>query len=386
MMNAHEIINRNERIRSLIFAFLLFLLMPPYFVWHKIHPLIFISLCVVLSFQNIKLNSVPKAVFVFFLTIFYVYLGFRSGQNFFGFMPLFGIVLLVLVEDKFLIAALKYFILIYSISLIPSILSYLLVNVFSVKLPYEIIKPINLLKTYDYIKYPFYVQDNKLISLFLPRFHAYFDEPGVVGTFSGVLLLLDGFNLRKKVNIPIIIAGLLSFSFAFYIMLLGYFLMFVKTKYKIIGLIVIIALFPVISNNEVLNGYILSRFEIQEDGTLAGDNRTSVKLDDFYERFSNSDDFYFGLGKEAKLKYNYSGASYKDLIVNYGIIPFIAFMLIFILYAFNKIKFKKEFFIYIVILASVIYQRPFIMNYIYVCLIFVPIVLLSAKSNYNHES
>ena len=142
-MNAHEIINRNERIRSLIFAFLLFLLMPPYFVWHKIHPLIFISLCVVLSFQNIKLNSVPKAVLCFF-NDFYVYLGFRSGQNFFGFMPLFGIVLLVLVEDKFLIAALKYFILIYSISLIPSILSYLLVNVFSVKLPYEIIKPINL--------------------------------------------------------------------------------------------------------------------------------------------------------------------------------------------------------------------------------------------------
>jgi len=382
-MNVSEKIKSFERsdIKAFAFAFTLFLMTPPYFIWNKLSPLIFIAFCILLSFRYIKFNAIPKVIFAFFLLLFYVFVGFKEASNLFGYFSLIGIVSFTLLEDEFLKKVFKNYIFIFSVTMIPSIVSYLLVNIFDVNLPNEIIKPLNQFKANDYILYPFYVQQNTFIDLILPRFYAYYDEPGVVGTISGVLLMVNGFDLRKKINIPILIAGLLSFSFAFYIMMLGYFFVFVKTKYKVIGAIVIISLLPIISSNELLNSYIFSRFEINENGSFTGDNRiVNRNFEGFYDRYSKSDDFYFGLEKKASLKYNFGGASYKDLIVNYGIIPFGTFILLFILYAYNKLQFRKEFFVYLFVLWSIIYQRPFITDYYYVFLIFMPIIFLSKKA------
>ncbi|MEA4975151.1 MAG: hypothetical protein VB046_05375 [Paludibacter sp.] len=310
--------------------------------------------------------------------LFFLFVGYKDGSNLFGYSALVGVVLLALVEDTFIRKVFKLYLYIYSITLIPSILSYLAVNLLGVNLPYEIIKPLNLSKSYTYILYPFYVQQNSFFDLILPRFHAYYDEPGVVGTVSGVLLMINKVDLKKKINYPVLFAGVFSFSFAFYIMILGYFLVFAKTKYKIIGAVVILSFLPIISTNELLNTYILTRLEINEDGSLSGDNRIMNKnFEQFYERYSKSDDFYFGLEKKASSKYNFGGASYKDLIVNYGIVPFSVFILILLLYAHNKLQFRKEFFIYLFILFSVIYQRPFITDYYYMFLIFAPIIFMS---------
>lgn len=365
-------------INAFVYAFILFLMTPPYFIWNKISPLFLIILCVIFSIRYIKFDSIPKIIFSFFLFFFFLFVGFKNESNLFGYSALIGIVLLTLIEDTFLKKIFKFYLYIYSITLIPSILSYLTVNLLGINLPYEIIEPLNLSKSYTYIQYPFYVQQNKFFDLILPRFHAYYDEPGVVGTVSGVLLMINKVDLRKKINYPVFIAGLLSFSFAFYLMMLGYFFVFAKTKYKIIGAVIILSFLPIISTNELLSSYIINRLEITEEGSLSGDNRIMNRnFEEFYERYSKSDDFYFGLEKNASSKYNFGGASYKDLIVNYGIVPFSVFILILLFYAHNKLQFKKEFFIYLFILFSIIYQRPFITDYYYMFLIFSPIIVLS---------
>lgn len=377
-------------INAFAYAFILFLMTPPYFIWNKISPLFLIILCVIVSVRYIRFDSIPKVVFSFFLMLFFLFVGYKDGSNLFGYSALIGVILLTLIEDAFLRKTFKLYLYIYSITLIPSILSYLAVNLLGINLPYEIIQPLNLSKSYTYIQYPFYVQQNMFFDLILPRFHAYYDEPGVVGTVSGVLLMINKVDLRKKINYPVLFAGVFSFSFAFYMMILGYFFVFAKTKYKIIGVVVILSFLPIISTNELLNTYILTRLEINEDGSLSGDNRIMNKnFEEFYERYSKSDDFYFGLEKNASSKYNFGGASYKDLIVNYGIVPFCIFILILLLYAHNKLQFRKEFFIFLFILFSVIYQRPFITDYYYMFLIFAPIIFMSnvkpLKNKILHE-
>lgn len=73
-------------------------------------------------------------------------------------------------------------------------------------------------------------------------------------------------------------------------------------------------------DNEVINRYIISRMEY-ENGNFSGNNRTHGGMDAWYKTyFENSDDYYFGLGAGASQIYNPGGASYKDIIINCGIV------------------------------------------------------------------
>lgn len=384
-INIQKIYLKKE-VQAFAFALTLFLITPPYFLWNKLSPLVFVTICSILSFRNFKIDTIQKLILFLSLFTFYIFLAYKDNSSIFGILSLIGICVLVLNSDVFLNMVFKKYIYIYSITLIPSLLSYLLVNLFGVSLPYNIIDPLNEIKTYSYSQFPFFVQESHFFDIILPRFHSYYDEPGVVGTISGVLLLATKFNLKERINIPILIAGVLSFSFAFYLMLLVYIIFFVKNRFKIIGIIGLLIFLPLLSGNETINTYILSRFEI-DNGQLAGDNRVMNKnFDDFFERYSKSEDFYFGLGAKSSSTYNYGGASYLDLIINYGIIPFVAFIMFFVIYAYVKIGFKKEYFIYLLIFGSIIYQRPFITNYFYMFLIFMPIIFLSENKRLKYEN
>jgi hypothetical protein len=131
----------------------------------------------------------------------------------------------------------------------------------------------------------------------------------------------------------------------------------------------------------VLNTYILSRFQI-ENGQIAGDNRIAGSgFEYFYNNYLHSENVYFVLFSRANLQVNLGGYSYKDLIVNYGVIPFIFFILIFMNFAYLKFKWKKEFFISMIVMIAVLYQRPFITNYFYVFLIFAPISVMLVENS-----
>lgn len=367
-----------------IFAFCVFLLSSPYFVWNSFSPLLLVAICSILSIKNIKIiNPINNLFFVIFIFI-YIYIAFKDDSNLFGVIHLMGICTILLTKEEFLRKVLKNYIFLFSITLVPSILVFLLVNILKVNFPYSIIEPLNVDKLYDYIQYPFLVQPNQILDQLLPRFCGFYDEPGVVGTIAGVILLSSGFNLRKKINIPIFIAGLLSFSFAFYVMALVYGFIFVRSKYKVLIAITVFGVIILFSENELLNTYVFSRFQY-ENGQLAGDNREADEdFKGWYEKFSQSDKYYFGLGKNSSQIYNSGGASYKNMIVDYGVISISIICFVLIAFAYSKFRFKKEFFVYLFIVFSVLYQRPFITMYFYMFLIFSPLVFLE-KSQENKE-
>lgn len=384
------IIFNSMQFESFLFALMVFFLIPPFFLWNKISPIVFVAICAILTLKNFQVER--SKIFLFFsLIFFYLFVAYKDNTNFNGILSLFGICSLVLSSDSFIKEVFKKYVWIYSITLIPSIITFFLVNIGGLRLPFSYIEALNLLKSYNYIHYPFFVQPNEMVEMALPRFHAYYDEPGVVGTISGIILLVNRFNLKEKINIPIFIAGVLSFSFAFYIIMVIYVLLFLKMKYKILIILLIAGLFPILSSNDILNTYILSRFQI-ENGQLIGDNRVVGRgFEYFYNNYLHSENVYFGLGNRANLKVNFGGASYKDLIINYGVIPFIFFVLIFMSFAYSKFKWKKEFLISLIIMTAVLYQRPFITNYFYVFLIYVPISVMIAenskrKSNVRFEN
>jgi hypothetical protein len=371
---------RSQQIEPFLFACMLFFMTPPFFLWNKISPLVFVAICCSLTLINLQIEK-SKIILFFSLIFFYLFVAYKDNTNINGILSLFGICTLALNSDSFIKDVFKKYVFIFSLTLIPSIISFLLVYVGSIKLPFSYIDSLNIFKSYNYIHYPFFVQENKISEIVLPRFHAYYDEPGVVGTISGILLFLNRFNLKEKINIPIFIAGVLSFSFAFYVIMVIYVLLFLKMKYKILVILLIAGLFPLLSSNEMLNTYILSRFQV-ENGQFVGDNRIAGGgFEYFYNNYLHSENVYFGLGSRANLKVNFGGASYKDLILNYGIIPFISFVLIFISFAYLKFKWKKEFFIFLIIMVAVLYQRPFITNYFYVFLIYAPISVLIGENS-----
>lgn len=371
-----------KEIEPFIFAFCIFLITPVFYLWNSINPLYFVIICTILSLKNIVLNSPKHYIFFFASILFYLYISYMDGLNIFGFSAIMCICTLLITSPAFYKNVFNKYVLIFSITLIPSLISFLLVYLVGINLPHSFIEPLNPMKSYDYISYPFLVTPNNILDLIIPRFSGYYDEPGVIGTIAGVIMICNGFDLKKKINIPIFIAGLLSFSLAFYIISIVYGYFFLSSKYKVILTSVIIGSVILLSSNEIIDEYLFSRFKI-EDGKLAGNSRTADEsFESQYKEFSKSDDYYFGFGNNASKYYDPDGASYKNLIFDYGIVPFVYFVGILVLLAFFEFKFSKEFFLTLFIFFSVIYQRPFITTYFYMFLVFAPVSALS-KPVYN---
>jgi hypothetical protein len=223
------------------------------------------------------------------------------------------------------------------------------------------------------------------IYLILPRFYGFYDEPGVVGTIAAVLLCSDGFNLQKWYNIPIFIAGVLSFSLFFNIVMLFYGLAYLRMRQRILFITILVGLFT-LSDNEVLDTYIFSRFNI-ENNELVGDNRTGENFEVWYnESFRKTDAYWWGIGTNTE---NVGGASYKDIIVKYGIVFFAAYYILFIFLLYNKMGINQRFVLSVFILIAVLYQRPFIVSHIYVFIIYVSAISLyrrhEVKFSENHQ-
>ena len=373
--NKHKnIINSyNNNLKSWFLALLLFLQIPPFYIWGSKIVVLTVFFCAILFLTEFEFKKKALACFIS-LVLLYFYCGYKNEYNIIGLAFLFCIPLLFSAKEKLVMNGLEKFVLIYSVALIPSLIVYLLVNVFGITIPFLVIEPLNALKSYQYFQYPFLVQEDGLF-LILPRFHAYFDEPGVVGTISGLLLALDKFNMKKWVNIPILISGIISFSFVFYCILLVVGFIFLKNKYRIIFVIFLFIILRLFEGIDEFDQYIYSRF-LFEDGELIGDNRTIAEFDIWYNNFKETNDYYWGMGQNSSLKYNFGGASYKDLIVDFGIIFFILYCMFFVVLGIVNLGIKKNLLLALFLFVAVIYQRPFITNFFYAFLMYIPFIYL----------
>ena len=268
--------------------------------------------------------------------------------------------------------------------MIPSIMVFILVlSGFDYLLPNTVLDPIEASKNHNYVHYPFLVMPDYLTNIDYFRFMAFYDEPGVVGTISGLLLLSKKVEFNNWLTYPVLISGLLSMSLTFYVMIVVYILVIsnLKTKIWILSIFAIIFFLSYSYVEEYLNTYIIERLEFS-GGKMSGDNRTSASFDIFFRNFIRNDyHLFFGYGNNYAKIVNPGGGSYKDIIVDNGIIFFFAYILSFIMLAGTKLK-NTALLVYIITFACVFYQRPFIHTFVYFILLVLPIY--GIKYNYNN--
>lgn len=352
-----------------IAAFSIFCSIPPYFLWHSSLVAVFNMLAglsiLILCFNQSRKSYAPPAVATMMLTIAYIWLCIINNVNIFGVLVTLAIIPIFFVSENRVKSIYSIFIKIVSFFLALSLIVYILVVFFGVSLPFTTIEPLNEDKTGVYYQYFMLIKQDNLISG--NRFYGIFDEPGVVGTMCGVFLLIERFNLRRWYNIVLLLSGFFSFSLTFYFIAILYLLFALPVKLKIVLLFTMALLGVALYSNETVYELLFRRIEFN-DGRMVGYNRTTKDFDYYYESFLRSSDVWFGRGAGVSSNIDDGGASYRHLIVDYGIVYFIFYVVSWGLYCIRKRYSLFKIALSIIVIFLVLYQRPFISNWLYVFL------------------
>ena len=137
---------------------------------------------------------------------------------------------------------------------------------------------------YSFTNYYFFLIDDRSFLILLPRFQSVFMEPGHLGTASVLLLLTQLGKWKKWYNVVLLIATLISFSLAAFVLLA--IVLFINAWLKrkrilpkillVVGILTSTTIVAIFYNDgdNMLNTLIIERLEI-DDGKLAGDNRVT---------------------------------------------------------------------------------------------------------------
>lgn len=220
----------------------------------------------------------------------------------------------------------------------------------------KIIDPLNKLKSHQYVMYWFLVEPYGAIS---GRFHGIWDEPGFIGTICGLILVAERMNLKKKGNWIILIGGLLSLSFYFYVaLIMGLILFSSRLKHRWLVMALFVAVFIATYNNQYLYDTLWHRFEWnEEEGAFEGDNRNNSSLTAYYESIKGTPAWFTGVGSAVAKDYSGS-ASLNLIIVKHGFIFVFLNLMGFALLSLREIRNKKLWLAFFVFFILTLYQRP----------------------------
>lgn len=382
------------RSKSAFFAaLLLFIFCDPYFTWGWLGSS-FLSLLIkvilaYLFFTNIDIKTHNrKCLFIGFIVILVLIPIFR-GSNIFGilFETVFALLIcsLPFAKEKFAWETYDCFLSIYCVIISLSAVVWCLTLVGAIH-PMGTIEPLNELKLYSYNVYPLLVRP--VVENDVPRFMGPFDEPGVVGTISALLLVIGKFDFRDKRLLIIFLASLLSLSLFLYVIAAIYYLIYTVfvNKNKTLGysVIALMAIFVIISlGNEDLYEAIWQRFEYDQDsGKFAGDDRLGEVGTLYFLSIVGTNEFYFGL-RDFEYFADLTGGSFSIIIAiaQYGFILVLAYLLIFIVYGWKYHKSIVIYLLYIFTLCGTLYQRPCLFEPEF--LFFLSLMAMACESTYK---
>jgi len=203
---------------------------------------------------------------------------------------------------------------------------------------------------------------------FLYRLCGLFNEPGMFGTFAALILIAEQYNYKKIGNWIIFIAGIFSFSLAFWALLvISVFcdVLFNRRKSSIIILsciIIGIGSLATVTTKSANFDRLFSRVALEEGGKLAGDQRTSDEFDAFYDNFKKSPEkLLFGSSLDPSI----IPSSYKRYIVQYGLILTLMIFIPLFISIMRMCKKNKWAYILTICFFVSIYQRPLVIDLIY---------------------
>lgn len=218
-----------------------------------------------------------------------------------------------------------------------------------------------------YFEYPFAISVDYMIENGFYRFHGIFDEPGVIGTVSALMIAADRFRLKSWENLLLTTYGIISFSLAFYILFgIGLFLTLLdgKARKLPIALLALALLSVIVAQFDAPRELIAGRLLLNESG-LSGDNRSNFNLDSAFQAWlttSTMREKLFGLSGFI----NDGAASWKSIPVMSGLFGITTHLILFILLLKrhkNSVPSGELAFITCFLLS--VYQRPGVMNILF---------------------
>ncbi|SCC68521.1 O-antigen polymerase [Bacillus cereus] len=377
-MQNYTIIKKSLIIKTFILlaAFLAFLTLEPFFVWgNRLKELVG---CVYITFffliaakyNVISRKDIKLAFFTIFLILLYSFRYDEVYKILYSFLFLCAVLVpFVLLINEIKLKIYDCFIKIIAISYIPAIIVAFLL-LLGIDLSWDNLISYSASKS-NYRQYlwsanyaVYYGFSEQYFFSYggsIDRICAMFNEPGVVGTVSALILISKKLKLGRLYEKIILIAGILSLSMAFYT-LIGLYLLIKNKKHLILFFIAYILLFSFTPKDSYLYNRILYRFEINSEG-LAGNNRTNEGFEYVYKDFKagNIKEQFLGIGEKEyfnkALNYKSEALSWKTFMVINGYLLFILHVLFF-LYLSLKEK-NKASIIFAVFYFMAIYQRPF---------------------------
>ena len=350
--------------------------------------LLFFLPCVFLRMKSIKSSSILLLLCVslyFFVSFLHTYKD-DTGVN----VVMFAIMICFCFSNSivrlYAYRIFKSFLVISSFLGVLAFLSY----VFSLGIPYRIVPYYDQISS-SYVDYRFAYLTTSLITT---RLCGLFNEPGYLGTIAALCLIADNLNLRKIENIVLMVAGFLTLSLAFFILII-FALLFKalkdrKTAFLVVVAIVVIAvsLPALVKMNEGVE-HLVERFTF-EDGVWLGDNRADNVVDAAFEQmFKQKDNLLFGYGNGYTMNIEKVGtSSYKGIILDYGLVGVIIIWGLLFISAYSFIKpltCRKNELFFLICFFLCIYQRPYVIAINYLLVLFGGILYMEESLNSTEQ-
>lgn len=400
MNRANNLTIKPEKLCVMFFVMFAIWQLNPFFTWRTYHngifkeiagisvtTLIFLFLLMALilywSRHGLKVRKQESRFALAVFIIAFVQIGICGGRLYAlisgEWIPYFVVILFMLVPTDMKKKVYKAYLMFFVISLIPALFYYIL-DMIGVTVPYSILETeqeIKAIRNMYYKHYPFATQ---LVTTDLfQRFSGIFDEAGLVGTLAALFLVSERMQFRGKgkwKNVVMLIAGALTLSLAFVLIIVAYYIVdnLRKRNIKAAAALVMIPLIYFIFMNikmpTVSLEMLQARLEITSSG-LAGNNRvgsTDAYMDLFQQGYTNSGSlfvYFFGNGSgeigALQSTGNIDGSSYLSLLYNYGIIGaglFLIWMICLTVYIYKRVQ--KDTFVFVLLIIYILnmYQRP----------------------------
>lgn len=325
--------------------------------------------------QKIRLDFCRRNVIsaLFFVVAYFLHIGELGIINALGFG--FSTFIIILLNEEDRVECWNYIFKWFAYLMIPSIILFILYR--TVGLPsLGTIRFSNSADiSTDYLIRNNFIFYNTPVNVSLEgwnRFNGPFNEPGHLGMMTAFMLLVDGYDLKKKTTWIMILSLLLTMSLAGYVLgVIGYlFARYELGKFKLKYLFTISFLIAIIfmfgtyyrGGDNIVNELLVSRFEYDENTGIVGNHRASTRYYLIFSSMAYDRELLLnGVGADTVAELHsagHAGTGYVAWMVEFGLIGLIQAFLFYIVYLlFNDNK--KDTFLLLLFVALMFMQRSY---------------------------
>ena len=361
---------RKEKIASITEGVLLFCLMKPYFLWtlfdnNYFKLFIVLISCLLFFFFTDRLEKKERVMMISYILIYILYV--LTNINW---VVVFSLLLFLVpfARESFYRKTFDSFYNVYCVVVGLGLVVWI-IHLLGFLEPYATIEQNSDLRDNPFDVYPLVVCERDMFAI---RFGACFDEPGVVGTMSVLLLMAKSFNVRDWRSWVVFISGVFSLSFFFFGILgfyLVYYSIFVKKNILFILLLSLLVVFAYLKTKDdpTMDYLVWQRFEFDKtEKKFSRDNRMTEYGEQYYEKIRWTSEYWFGVNDWMKF-WNLAagGSSYKIVVMRNGMVFYALYTLWFLLFAKQKIKRRKLFYLFCIMYLATVYQRTNLYDPVY---------------------